>query len=149
MRDYIIFTIGKSSYAIAVDQIERISMIPHLTPIPNTHPVVEGMMLYQNRTIKVVDFRKMTGMEGREETLMHEGIGAQQQKMLIYQGKEGFLGVKVDAIQDIAQIDESALKHYTHTVNVGNYLETLGVIEYKNRLVIVIGALKIPSEEVA
>jgi chemotaxis signal transduction protein len=149
VRDYIIFTIKKSSYAIAVDQIERISMISHLTPIPNSHPFVDGMMLYRNQTIKVVNFRKMIGMEGDEEGSGQEGIGAHQQKMLIYQSKEGFLGVKVDAIQDIAQIDESALKHYAHTVNVGNYLETLGVIEYKNRLVIVIGALKIPSEEVA
>jgi len=149
VRDFIIFTVGKSSYAIAVDQIERISMIPHLTPIPNSHLFVDGMMLYQNQTIKVVNFRKMIGMEGSEEALIREGISTNQQKLLIYQSKEGFLGVKVDTIQDIAQIDESTLKHYSHTVNVGSFLETQGVIEYKNRLVIVVAALKIPSEEVA
>lgn len=147
MRDYIIFTVGENGYALAVDQVERISPISQLTPIPNAHPFVDGMMLYQNQAIRVVDFQKMTNMElsakGEQEA------SSPHQKLLIYQGEEGFFAIKVDTIQDIAQIDEATIKQYSSTVDIGDYLQTLGVIEYKKRLVIVIKALTLPHEEVA
>lgn len=149
MRDYIIFTAGGNGYALAVDQVERISPIPHLTPIPNTHPFVDGMMLYQDHAIRVVNFRRMINMKDAEEKLSSDDSALPHQKLLIYQGEEGFFAIKVDTIQDIAQIDESAMKHYSSTVDVGAYLQTEGIIEYKKRLIVVIKSLKLPQEEAA
>lgn len=149
MSDYIIFTVGNNGYALAVDQVERISPIANLTPVPNAHPFIDGMMLYQNQAIRVVNFRKMTMMNAPEETDDAQSISHPHQKLLIYQGEEGFFAIKVDTIQDIAQIDESAIKQYTSTVDIGDYLQTQGVIEYKKRLIIVIKALKLPQEAAA
>lgn len=149
MRDYIIFTVGENGYALAVDQVERISPIPHLTPIPNAHPFVEGMMLYQNQTIRVVNFRRMISLKGAEESLSRDGSPSLQQKLLIYYGEEGLFAIKVDTIQDIVQIDESAIKQYSNTVDVGVYLQAEGVVEYKKKLIVVIKTLKLPHEEAA
>lgn len=149
MRDFIIFTVGENGYALAVDQVERISPIPHLTPIPNAHPFVEGMMLYQNQTIRVVNFRRMISLKGAEESFSRDGSTSLQQKLLIYHGEEGPFAIKVDTIQDIVQIDESAIKQYSNTVDVGAYLQAEGVVEYKKRLIVVIKTLKLPHEEAA
>lgn len=148
MRDYIIFAVGENGYALAVDQVERISPISQLTPIPNAHPFVDGMMIYQNQAIRVVNFCKMTHMDEKEEIAGEKGA-SHHQKLLIYQGEEGFFAIKVDAIQDIAQIDEAMIKQYSSTVDIGDYLQTQGVIEYKKRLIIVVKAITLPHEEVA
>ena len=67
MEDYIVFAVGESFYALNVANIERIVQIPSLTVIPNAHHYVDGMMSYEKRIIKVVNFRKMTGISGHEE----------------------------------------------------------------------------------
>lgn len=144
MRDYIIFAAGENHYALAVEQVERITPVSDLTPIPNAHPFVEGMMFYQNQTIKVVDFRKMTGMKSREEEGKENARHAQ--KLLIYQAYEGFFAIKVDTIHDIVQLDESTIKRYSQSVEVGECLQTEGVVEYKKRLVVVVKALYLPKE---
>lgn len=141
VRDYIIFAVGENHYALAVDQVERITPLTQLTPIPTVHPFVDGMLLYQNQTIKVVDFRKMTGMTSQEAE-----AGKHSQKLLIYQAKEGFFAIKVDTIHDIVQIDESAIKRYSDTVEIGECMQTEGVVEYKKRLVVLIKALYLPQE---
>jgi len=70
MSDFIIFTIAQSDYALEVASIERIDQIPKLTPIPNAHPFIEGLITYQDHTLKVVSFRKMTSVVSHEEQML-------------------------------------------------------------------------------
>lgn len=68
--DYIIFTIAQRDYALEVSHIDRIDQIPHLTPIPNAHPYIDGLMTYQNLTAKVINFRKMTNLQTHEDQML-------------------------------------------------------------------------------
>lgn len=142
MSDYIIFTIDKAHYAMDVSNIERIDQIPSLTLIPNAHPFVDGMMMYQDNTLRVINFRKMTNMHTDEPSIA-------SQKLLIYRDKNGLFAIKVDAIKDITAFDDSSIKPYAHTVTVGQYLLTRGVVEYKQSLVVVIESVELPHDEVA
>jgi chemotaxis signal transduction protein len=67
MEDYIVFTVGENFYALNVANVERIVQMPSVTAIPNAHHYVDGMMSYEKRITKVVNFRKMTAMSGHEE----------------------------------------------------------------------------------
>ena len=60
MKDFIIFEVKKNRYAIDLEFIQRITQIPVITDIPNSHEYIDGMISYENRIIKIVDFRKMT-----------------------------------------------------------------------------------------
>ncbi len=60
MKDFIIFEVKKNRYAIDLEFIQRIMQIPSITDIPNSHEYIDGMISYENRIIKIVDFRKMT-----------------------------------------------------------------------------------------
>jgi len=142
VSDYIIFTIGEAHYAIDVSNIERIDQIPLLTPTPNAHPFVDGMMMYRDNTIKVINFRKMTNMKGEEPILS-------SQKLLIYQDDKGLFAIKADTIKDIVAFDDSSIKSYSHTVSVGECLLTRGVAEYKQSLVVVIDSIVLPYNEAA
>lgn len=70
MSDFIIFSIGVSDYALEVSKVDRIDQIPKLTPIPNAHPFVDGLMSYQDSTLKVVNFRKMTQAPSHEDQMI-------------------------------------------------------------------------------
>ena len=139
MSDFIIFSIGSSDYALEVASVDRIDQIPKLTPIPNSHPFVDGLMTYQEQTLKVLNFRKMTGTSlcDKDES---------SQKILIYRANDGLFAIKVDAIKDIIAIDDTQIKPYSHRVKVGACLQTRGVVEYKKSLVVVIDTVRLPDE---
>ena len=140
MSDFIIFSIGVSDYALEVSNVERIDQIPKLTPIPNAHPFIDGMMSYQEHTLKVIDFRKMTEDKSEEPPLF-------SQKLLIYRANGGLFAIKVDGIKDIIALDDADIKSYSHQVKVGACLQTRGVVEYKKSLVVVIDKVRLPDEE--
>lgn len=142
MSDFIIFTINEAQYALDVSNIERIDQVPPLTPIPISHAFIDGIMMYQGDTLKVLNFRKMTNAPGEEP------IGSTQ-KLLIYRDKKGLFAIKVDSIKDITAFDSSSIKPYAHSVTVGEYLLTRGVVEYKQSLVVVIDTVELPRDEAA
>lgn len=260
MSDYIIFTIDQAHYALEVSKIERIDQVPALTPIPHSHPSIDGIMMYQDRTAKVVNFRKMTNVISHEDqilalfnqvikdhqmwigalkTSLEEGtpfslaldpykcrlgkwlygytthdtevlailrrlipvhsrlhetgaellaqadkgdrqgalnryhdevlgeilkgtmdelnmmlskahdISSHSQKLLIYRTQSGFFAIKVDGIKDITVFDDKEIKGYSHNVQVGECLQTKGVVEYKQLLVVVIESVILPHDEAA
>jgi len=142
VSDFIIFSVANNDYALEVSKVDRIDHIPKLTPIPNSHPFIDGLMSYQDNTLKVVSFRKMTEVKGEEPPL-------NSQKLLIYRSKEGLFAIKVDGIKDIVALEDRDIKSYSHQVKVGSCLQTRGVVEYKKSLVVVIDSVRLPDEEVA
>ncbi|HQS67323.1 MAG TPA: chemotaxis protein CheW [Sulfuricurvum sp.] len=142
MSDFIIFTINEAQYALDVSNIERIDQVPSLTPIPNSHAFLDGIMMYQGNTLKVLNFRKMTNAPGEEPVVS-------TQKLLIYRDNKGLFAIKVDSIKDITAFDPSSIKPYARSVTVGEYLLTRGVVEYKQSLVVVIDTVELPGDEAA
>ena len=69
MSDLIIFSLKESLYAIDLEYIKRIIQVPKLTDVPNDHPLIEGMMSYEESVIKVVGFRQMLEYESYDEEL--------------------------------------------------------------------------------
>jgi purine-binding chemotaxis protein CheW len=69
MKSLLIFEVKKNRYAINLDYIQRITQVPVITEIPNTHEFVDGMISYENRVIKIVNFRKMIQIDTYEDDL--------------------------------------------------------------------------------
>jgi len=80
---------------------------------------------------------------------MSQSISGHMQKLLIYQAGESFFAIKVDGIDDIARIEPSMIKSVDSTNNLGDFLETSGVVEMGERLVNVIKSVSMPVKEVA
>lgn len=256
MSDYIVFTVGTNAYAIDVAYVERIVQIPNITPVVNAHPFIDGMIVYHNKTTKILSFRKASGMTSQEDELVaifkqvkedhriwveslkkavaegseftlttdphacrlgkwldsyttndpeviallralmpiharlhelgkeilalrHEDpkraaemlsvlvdtVFAQtvgqidtmirrsdefaryQQKLVIYHTAGESIALKVDAIDDIAVIDDAMIKPYDHSQMIGSCLKTRGIVEHKGKLVIVVDTVSLPREE--
>ncbi len=70
MQEYIVFTVASNRYGIAIDTIERIVNVPRVTPIPEAHRAVDGMISHEGRVIKVLNFRRLSGLPTYEEELL-------------------------------------------------------------------------------
>jgi len=256
MNDYIVFSVGTNLYAIDVTFVERIVQIPNVTPVVNAHSFIDGMMVYENKTTKILNFRKAVGMDSQEDeladlfnaikeehyiwvetlkeavirggafplstdsdrsllgkwlagysshdpqvilllkglialhtrlyeagqealtvsqtepakggemistgiepiaseitdqinTMIHkiDDLAKYQQKLVIYHGREDLIALKVDAIEDIALIDQTSIKQYVHSLNMNGCLATRGVVEHKGKLVIVVESISLPHKE--
>ena len=69
MTDLIIFGVANNRYALKIENIQRIIQCSQLTNIPNVHEAMDGMMSYEDGIIKVLNFRKMIGLETYEDKL--------------------------------------------------------------------------------
>lgn len=69
MIDLIVFRIGTNKYAINIENIQRIIQAVSLTNIPNSNNLIDGMMSHEERVIKVLNFRKLIGMQSYDDEL--------------------------------------------------------------------------------
>lgn len=69
MRDLIVFNVCENKYALRIDNIQRIIQAVRLTSIPNAHPFLDGIMSYEGRVIKVLNFREMIGIQSYKNEL--------------------------------------------------------------------------------
>ena len=69
MADLIVFNIRNERYALDIEHVQRIIPVSALTTLPNAHPYVDGMMSYEDKVIKVVNFRRMVDVEDYESEL--------------------------------------------------------------------------------
>ena len=258
MKDYIIFRVAQSFYALEVASVERIIHLLPVTPVPYAHPYVEGMVSYEKKVTKVVNFRKMTGLRSYEEELgelfagaaagyaewtaslervlrggdilgfttdlrlaafgewlegfnshdaeilgllkklrplharllekgkellwaqqsdpqraselfgecsavllpqivevlgematRNEAMAEQLQKMIMVRSNGEFFAIKIDSIDDMAQIDEETIRHVDEMGRKEPFLETEGVVDIGGNLVNVIKTVLLPVREAA
>jgi len=70
MTDLIVFSVAGNKYALKIDNILRIIESIELTDIPNSHPSIDGMMSYEDGILKVVNFRKLIGLNSYDFELV-------------------------------------------------------------------------------
>ena len=61
------FTLGDSHYGINVAKIREILTYQEVTPVPNTHPSVEGIFMPRDTMITVINLKNSLGMEQSDE----------------------------------------------------------------------------------
>ena len=69
MIDLIVFSVGSNKYAISIENIKRIIQAVELTNIPNSHSFVDGIISYEDSVIKILNLRKLIGLESYDDEL--------------------------------------------------------------------------------
>jgi chemotaxis signal transduction protein len=70
MMDLIVFSVGNNRYSLNIENIQRIIQAEALTAIPNASKFIDGMMNYEGRVIKVLNFRKLIGLPAYDKELV-------------------------------------------------------------------------------
>jgi chemotaxis signal transduction protein len=64
---YLLFSAGKSVFAVDALKVQEMVVLPDTVPIPDQPEWLRGVMALRGKTYRVVDFRKRIGMEGNNE----------------------------------------------------------------------------------
>ena len=78
MIDLIVFSVGTNKYAMNIENVQRIIESLEATAIPNAHEYIDGMISYEERVIKILNFRKLINMKTYQSELVTLFTGLKQ-----------------------------------------------------------------------
>ncbi|HIP20477.1 MAG TPA: chemotaxis protein CheW [Sulfurimonas sp.] len=146
MTDLIVFSVGENKYAMNIENVQRIIESTSLTSIPNAHQFIDGMMSYEDKVIKVLNFRKLIEMNTSELDLVSDSLVSDSlEKLIIYDKDGAVFAIKVDTIEDIAHVEESDFRNSAEQHEASEFLELDNVLDLDGVLINVIKTIKLPK----
>jgi purine-binding chemotaxis protein CheW len=105
MRQYLTFTIANQVCAVALDNVESVLANRALTPVPGHPGYVNGLLSLEGDAVPVVDVKRRLGLGSTERE-----FGACIIVLSFRRGgRKLFAGALVEAVCEVAQIDEERI----------------------------------------
>ena len=122
------FTLGDSHYGINVAKIREILTYQEVTPVPNTHPSVEGIFMPCDTMITVINLKNSLGMEQSDE----KGL------FIITNFNKLDIAFHVDQVIGIHRVSWDEIIKPDSTLNGTDGSVSTGVIKIDNKLVVIL-----------
>ena len=137
---YILFELAGSTYGIRSEQVQRVELLEHLTPVPNTAPSVDGVIFSRGKVLPALNLRARFGLPRQPHT--------RQTRVILLNVRQRAVALIVDAAREFRKIPADTIRPIAETLHgvEGNYVE--GVATVKDRLVLLldVGAVLNPEE---
>ncbi len=130
------FKVADNYYGINVAKIREILTYQHVTPVPNSHPFVEGIFMPRDTMISVINLRRCLGYEDDPEI---EGL------FFITNFNNLNTAFHVDEVLGIHRVSWEDINMPDSTVSADDAGVSTGVIKLEDRLVVIIDFEKIVS----
>ncbi len=130
------FTLGNNHYGINVAKIREIQVYQPVTPVPNSHPYVEGIFMPRDEMITVIDLRLALGMPRGEE----KGL------FVITNFNKLNVAFHVDAVVGIHRVSWTDIIKPDSTVNAKDCGVSTGIIKLDNKLIVILDFEKIVTD---
>ena len=122
------FTLGDSHYGINVAKIREILTYQEVTPVPTTHPSVEGIFMPRDTMITVINLKNSLGMEQSDE----KGL------FIITNFNKLDIAFHVDQVIGIHRVSWDEIIKPDSTLNGTDGSVSTGVIKIDNKLVVIL-----------
>ena len=122
------FTLCDSHYGINVAKIREILTYQEVTPVPNTHPSVEGIFMPRDTMITVINLKNSLGMEQSDE----KGL------FIITNFNKLDIAFHVDQVIGIHRVSWDEIIKPDSTLNGTDGSVSTGVIKIDNKLVVIL-----------
>ena len=130
------FKIADNYYGINVAKIREILTYQHVTPVPNSHPFVEGIFMPRDTMISVINLRKCLGYENDPDI---EGL------FFITNFNNLNTAFHVDEVLGIHRVSWEDINEPDSTVSSDDNGVSTGVIKLQDRLIVILDFEKIVS----
>lgn len=132
------FMVGGNSYGINVAKIREILPYKQSTPIPNAHPLIEGIFMPRDKIITIINLSKcLTGQSKTDVTA---------DMYIVTNFNQLNVGFHVDSVVGIQRISWADIAKPDATLeNSGNGIAT-GIIKLAGKLIIILDFEKIVSD---
>lgn len=131
------FMIGENHYGINVAKVREIIPYPKVTPVPNAHPCVEGIIMPRDTMITVVDLAKATGAEPSN---------ARTDMLIITNFNKLHIGFHVHRVCGIHRVSWADIATPDETVSSAGAGMTTGVVKLDGKLIIILDFESIVSD---
>ena len=123
------FALGDNHYGINVAKIREILVYSPVTPVPNTHPSVEGIFMPRDTMITVINLRKCLGMPELEA-----GKGL----FIITNFNKLDIAFHVDQVIGIHRVSWKDIIKPDSTINGQDGSVSTGVIKMNDKLIVIL-----------
>lgn len=132
------FTISGNHYGINVAKVREILSMTDITPIPNSHPCIEGIFMPRDTIITVINLGRALGFDDSDN---------QKGKMLIVTNFNNLnIAFEVDQVLGIHRVSWTDIVKPDNTVNTPGAGIATGIIKKLNELIIVLDFERIVEE---
>lgn len=128
------FTIADIHYGINVAKVLEIMPYEEVTPIPNSHPFVEGIFMPRDTIISVINLRKCLGCEDADKK---SGL------LFITNFNNLNTAFHVDAVFGIHRVSWTEINSPDSTISSDAGGTATGVLKYEDRLIVILDFEKI------
>lgn len=132
------FRIGENSYGINVAKIREILPYKAPTPIPNSHPCLEGIFMPRDEIITIVDLAKHLHMDASADGAKDMYIVTNFNKLNI--------GFHVHKVVGIHRVSWADISKPDATLNANGTGIATGIIKLDNKLIVILDFEKIVSD---
>jgi two-component system chemotaxis response regulator CheV len=122
------FTLNENHYGINVAKIREILQYQPVTPVPNTHPSVEGIFMPRDTMITVINLKKCLGLGDQDK----KGL------FIITNFNKLDIAFHVDEVIGIHRVSWEEIIKPDSTLNGQDGSVSTGVIKMENKLVVIL-----------
>ncbi|MDE5965469.1 MAG: chemotaxis protein [Lachnospiraceae bacterium] len=131
------FIIGGKHYGINVAKVREILTIQEITPIPNSHPCIEGIFMPRDTIITVVNLIRALGFDEAE---------CDNNMLIVTNFNNLNIAFIVDRVIGIHRVSWTDIVKPDSTVNTPGSAVATGIIKHMDNLVIVLDFEKIVED---
>jgi purine-binding chemotaxis protein CheW len=127
---YIIFELAGSAYGIRSESVQRLEMLEHVTPVPNTAPAVDGVVFSRGQVVPALNLRVRFALPRVAPT--------PATRLIFLQLEQRLVALIVDAAREFCTVPLETIRPVEETLHGidGNYVQ--GVATVKGRLVLLL-----------
>ncbi len=131
------FKVGNNYYGINVAKIREILLYQQVTPLPNSHPCIEGIFMPRDIMISVISLRKCLGITEAADT---DGL------FIITNFNNLNTAFHVDEVLGIHRVSWEDIIKPDATISSDESGVSTGVIKLENKLVVILDFEKIVTD---
>lgn len=130
------FTLAGNSYGINVAKIREIIAYQEVTPVPNSHPSVEGIFMPRDVMITAIDLRNC----------LQRGASAKEGLFIITNFNKLDIAFHVEAVQGIHRVSWTEIIKPDSTMSSNEEGISTGIVKVNGKLIIILDFEKIISD---
>lgn len=130
------FTLAGNSYGINVAKIKEIIAWEEVTPVPNSHPSVEGIFMPRDVMITAIDLKNC----------LQRGISGKEGRFIITNFNNLDIAFHVEEVVGISRISWSEIIKPDATMSSTEASISTGIVKLNNKLIIILDFEKIISD---
>lgn len=130
------FTLGNNSYGINVAKIREIITYQAVTPVPNSHPSIEGIFMPRDVMITAIDLKNCLG----------RGVSEPSGLFILTNFNKLDLAFHVDSVQGIHRVSWRDIIKPDATISTTDESVSTGIIKQDGKLIIILDFEKIVTD---